>query len=313
MTKAIGVTSYGGPEQLREVDVPAEPLRQDGVRIGVRAAAVNPTDTAVRSGTRGDSRPADVADVPGMDLAGVIEQIGDGTETDLQLGDPVMAIVLPNEQHGAYRADIVVPVRSVTRVPIGATDIEAATLPMNGLTARTALDQLDLKPGQTLAVTGAAGALGGYGVQLAKADGLTVVADAAATDRELVHGLGADVVVPRGDDFAAHVREQLPDGTDGLIDGALLDAAALPAVADGGAVATVRGYHGDGQRGLRVAPVMVFDHAQDWEKLDRLRDQVEQDLITLRVADTFPAAEAAEAHRRFEAGGVRGRLVLTFD
>lgn len=313
MTKAIGVTSYGGPEQLRTIDVPAEPVRQDGVRIRVHAAAVNPTDTAVRTGARGNPEPVAGVDVPGMDLSGIVTDIGVAADTDLQVGDAVMAIALPDGPHGAYREDIVLPTRSVTRVPVGATDAEAATLPMNGLTARVALDQLDLQPGQTLAVTGAAGAFGGYVVQLAAADGLTVVADAAPGDRELVRSLGADIVLPRGDDFADRVREQLPDGVGGLADGALLDAAALPAVTDGGAVATVRGYRGDGRRGLRVTPVMVFDHAQDWEKLDRLRQQAEDGQIMLRVTDIYPAASAAEAHRRFEAGGVRGRLVLTFD
>ena len=73
---------------------------------------------------------------------------------------------------------------------------------MNGLTARFALDLMALQPGQVLAVTGAAGAFGGYVVQLAKADGLTVVADASEADEELVRGLGADVVVRRGDDVA---------------------------------------------------------------------------------------------------------------
>ena len=81
---------------------------------------------------------------------------------------------------------------------------------MNALTARLALDQMALRPGEVLAVTGAAGAFGGYVVQLAKADGLTVVADASEADEELVRTLGADVVVRRGDDVAARIREQFP-------------------------------------------------------------------------------------------------------
>ena len=99
---------------------------------------------------------------------------------------------------------------------------------------------------------------------------------------------------------------------DGLADGSVQDAAVLPAVKDGGAVATVRGYRGDGQRDLRVEPVMVRRYAEEGQALDRLREQVEKGELTLRVAQTFPAADAAEAHRRLEAGGIRGRLVLTF-
>ena len=79
-----------------------------------------------------------------------------------------------------------------------------------------------------------------------------------------------------------------------------------------GAVATVRGYTGDGRRGLRVMPVSVRAYAEEWEKLDRLRELAEQGAITLRVAGTYPAEKAADAHRRLAAGGTRGRLVLRF-
>lgn len=314
MTTAIGVTEYGGPEKLHSIDLPAEELKPGTVRISVTAASVSPTDTDVRSGQRSETgRPADVADVPGMDVAGVLTEIADDVRTDLAIGDHVMAIVVPSGQHGGYRADLVLPAESVVRIPNGASDIEAATLPMNGLTARAALDQLELRPGQVLAVTGAAGAFGGYVIQLAKADGLVVVADAKESDVDLVRRLGADLVLPRGDDFADRVRAEYPAGVDGLADGALLGPLALPAVKDDGAVATVRGYTGDGRRGLRVTPVFVREHARDHAALERLREQVESGVVTMRVAGTYPADQAAEAHRRFEAGGVRGRLVLVFD
>jgi NADPH:quinone reductase len=311
--RAVGVTEFGGPEALHLVDVPAEPLGPGQVRLRVTAATVNPTDTYARNGTYADRDPVkEPPFVPGMDVAGELVEIADGAPTDLQIGEHVMGIVVPTGAHGGYREDLVLPARSIARVPAGADDVAASTLPMNGLTARLALDLMALRPGQVLAVTGAAGAFGGYVVQLAKTEGLTVVADAAEADEELVRSLGADVVVRRGDDVAARIREQFPDGVDGLADGSVQDAAVLPAVRDGGAVTTVRGYRGDGQRDLRVSPVLVRRYAEEAEALDRLREQVEKGELTLRVAQTFPAADAAEAHRRLEAGGVRGRLVLTF-
>ncbi len=310
---AIGVTTYGGPEALHEIDVPPEPLGAADVRIRVTAVAVNPTDAGVRSGAR-DDKPAAAPPgaVPGMDAAGEVVEVGTDGGTDVAVGDRVIAVVVPSGPHGAYRSDLVVPARSVVRVPAGASDVEAATLPMNGLTARFALDSLHLLPGQVLAVTGAAGAFGGYVVQLAKADGITVVADAAEKDRGLVEQLGADVVVARGDGFAAAVLAHFPDGVDGLADGALLHDAALPAIRTGGRMATVRGWDGSDQDRVTVVPVWVREHAQDREALDRLREQVETGVLTLRVAGVLPAVEAVEAHRRLEAGGVRGRLVLTF-
>jgi NADPH2:quinone reductase len=310
--RAAGVTEFGGPEVLHIVEVPDEPLGPGQVRLRVEAAAVSPTDTHLRSGAYADRDPVKSPPwVPGMDVAGVVTEVGEGVE-HLRPGDPAMGLVVPFGAHGGYRENLVLPGDSVVRAPKGASAVEASTLPMNALTARMALDRMELRPGQVLAVTGAAGAFGGYVVQLAKADGLTVVADASEADEDLVRGLGADIVVRRGDDVAARIREHFPEGVDGLADGSVQDALVLPAVRDGGAVATVRGYRGDGQRGLRVLPNRVSRAAQDRPALDRLRQQVEDGVLTLRVARSFPAEQAAEAHRALERGGVRGRLVLTF-
>jgi NADPH:quinone reductase-like Zn-dependent oxidoreductase len=307
------VTEFGGPEALHVVDVPQEPLGPGQLRLRVTAATVNPTDTYARNGTYAQRDPVkQFPYVPGMDAAGTLAEIGPDVQTDLQVGDRVMAVVLPSGAHGSYREDLVVPVGSVARSPEHASDAEASTLPMNGLTARLALDLMGLQPGQVLAVTGAAGAFGGYVVQLAKHEGLTVVADASEADEQLVRDLGADVVVRRGDDVAKRIREEFPDGVDGLADGSVQNELVLPAVKDGGTVATVRGYQGDGERGLRVHPVLIRSYAEEQAKLDGLRELAEQGVLTLRVARTFPAEQGAEAHRLLEGGGIRGRLVITF-
>jgi NADPH:quinone reductase len=311
--RAVGITEFGGPEALHIVELPDPEAGPGEMRIRVHAAGVNPTDTVLRSGARA-AQLKDVPPpyVPGMDAAGVLEQIGEGVVTDLRPGHHVMAIVVPQGAHGAYAEHVVVPAESVARVPAGASDAEAATLPMNGLTTRMALNELGLRPGQVLAVTGAAGAVGGYAVQLGKADGLRVVADASPADEQLVKELGADIVVRRGKEFAERVREAVPDGADGLIDGALLDELAVPAVKDGGRIATVRGFQGAEERGITFHPVLVRNFAREQAELDRLRQQVEDGQVTLRVARTLPAEQATEAHRILEAGGTRGRLVLEF-
>lgn len=309
--RAVGVVEFGGPEALQVVELPEPHAGPGEVRIRVHAATVNPTDTYTRNGARAEWLRRDPPPyIPGMDAAGVLDEIGEGVSTNLAVGDHVMAIVVPHGSHGAYAEHIVVPVESVARTPAGASDVEASTLPMNGLTARLALDVLSLKPGQTLAVTGAAGAFGGYTVQLAKADGLRVIADASETDEELVRSLGADVVVRRGDDVAGRIREVVPDGVDGLADGAVQNALVLPAVRDGGAIASVRPFEGETERGITATTVWVREYAREQAKLDRLRQLVEDGAVTLRVARTFPAEEAGEAHRLLEAGGVRGRLVI---
>jgi NADPH:quinone reductase-like Zn-dependent oxidoreductase len=310
--RAAGVTEFGGPEALHIVDVEPEPLGPGQVRLRVQAATVNPTDTYGRIGVYAGRDPIKTPPwVPGMDVAGVVTELGEGVD-HLAVGDLAMGIVLPFGPYGAYREDKVLPGDSVVRAPEGVDAVAAATLPMNGLTARLSLNLMELTPGQVIAVTGAAGAYGGYVVQLAKADGLTVVADASEADEQLVRDLGADVVVRRGDDVADRIREHYPEGVDGLADGSVQDELVLSAVKDGGAVATVRGYRGNGERGVRVFPTRVNKIAQDRAALDRLRQQVEEGEVTLRVARAIPAEQAAEAHRLLEAGGIRGRIVLTF-
>jgi len=309
--RVVGAMEYGGPEVLQVAEVPEPQAGPGQMRIRVHAAAVNPTDTYVGTGARAEMQKDDPPPyVPGMDAAGVLDQIGEGVETELAVGDHVMAIVLPKGSHGAYSEYLVLPAASVARVPAGATDAEASTLPMNGLTARLTLDLLALVPGQTLAVTGAAGCYGGYVVQLAKADGLRVVADASEADEQLVRDLGADVVVRRGDDVAARIRDVVPDGVDGLADGSVQNELLLPAIKDGGGFATVRAWNGPSERGITIHAVWVRSYVKEQAKLDLLRQQVEDGAVTLRVARTFPAAEAAEAHRLLAAGGMRGRLVL---
>jgi NADPH:quinone reductase-like Zn-dependent oxidoreductase len=312
--RVVGVKRFGGPEALQVYELPDQHAGPGQVRVRVHAVAVSPTDTFTRNGSRwrGPGEEADVPQVPGMDCAGVVDEVGEGV-TRLAVGDRVMAIVLPRGSYGAYSDSLVLPAESVAHAPAGYSHEEVCTLPMNGLAARLALDALALAPGDTLAVTGAAGALGGYVVQLAKADGLTVVADASDADRGLVAFLGADAVVARGHDVAGRILSEVPGGVAAVVDGALLQDFVVPAVRDGGAIATVRGWDdADLPRGVRTVPVWVRDYARETAQLDRLREQVEAGQIVLRVAGIFPAEHAAEAHRRLEAGGSRGRFVLQF-
>ena len=311
--RAVGLMMHGGPEVLQVVDVPEVHAGPGQVRLRVRAAAVNPTDTLARNGSRADQQKADPPPyVPGMDAAGIVDEVGTGVVTGVKVGDRVMAMVVPQGSHGAYREQIVLDQRAVVTAPSWSTHVEACTLPMNGLTARLSLDLLGLAAGQTLAVTGAAGAYGGYVVQLAKAEGLTVIADASEADHELVVSLGADIVVRRGDDVAGRIREHFPDGVDGLADGAVLNELAVAAVRDGGAFTAVRGFEGEPERGINFTTTFVRTYDGEFEKLDRLRQQAETGVLKLRVAETYPPERAGDAHRRLEAGGTRGRLVIEF-
>jgi NADPH2:quinone reductase len=153
---------------------------------------------------------------------------------------------------------------------------------------------------------------GGYVIQLAKTEGLTVIADASEKGEKLVAALGADIVVRRGDDVASRIRSHFPLGVDGLVDGAVLNELAIPAVGEGGAFTSVRGLKGVPQRDIHFTTTFVRNYAHEFEKLDRLQQLVGDGRITLRVAEVYPPEKAADAHRRLEAGGTRGQLVIQF-
>ena len=315
--RAVTFSKFGGPEVLEVSNLPAPEPGPGEVRIRVAAATVNPTDISFRTGHQLNA--AQLAEmgvkppyVPGMELAGVVDAVGAGAPW--RVGDRVMAIVNPRRPGGGAQAEqVVVPAASVARVPEGASLEAAATLPMNGLTVRLALDKLALAPGQTLGVTGAAGAVGAYAVQLGAGEGLRVLAVAAPKDEALVKSLGAEKVIPRGDGAIHALRNAVPGGgVDGLIDAAVLDAAVLPAIRDGGKLATVRGWSGPSERGIEITPVRVASYLENQAALERLGRLVAEGRLALRVAQTFPPEQAGRAQEQLAAGGTRGRLLIAF-
>lgn len=309
--RAVVVRRFGGPEVLEFAEVPVPVPGAGQVRVKVAAAGVNPVDAATRSGfltEAGIVPPREVLGI-GWDVAGTVDAVGDGV-TGFAAGDRVVALQdRPSAALGTYADFVVLDAEAITAAPRTASLAEASTLPLNGLTAVQALDLLDLPPGATVLVTGAAGAVGGYAVTLAKARGFRVVAVAGAADEALVRGFGAEIFVSRGDSLAERVRAVIPGGVDAALDTALLGPEALDAVANRGRfVVFAAGAAPIPLRGIKVEHVWI---AADGVALAGLVSLVDDGALTLRVADTLPLAEVVKAHERLAEGGLRGRLVLT--
>ncbi|GAA3390829.1 NADP-dependent oxidoreductase [Cryptosporangium minutisporangium] len=300
------VHRFGGPEVLQLVDVPDPEPGPGQVRIAVAAAAVNPVDVATRSGALTDAGlmpPPRGAMGIGWDVAGVIDAVG-AQITGFAPGDRVVGLsdrlALPVKAQADY---VVLDADAVGHVPDGTDLVAAATLPLNSLTAAQALDLAAFRPGSTLLVTGAAGGVGGYAVELAARAGVQVVAVANVSDEEVLRDLGAAHVVPRDADLASVVRAIVPGGVDAAIDAAHLGVTALDAVRGGGCLVAVLGGAPVPLRGIRVANVWI---RADGTRLTALAAQ----RLHLRVADVLPLESVAEAHRRLAKGSLRGRLVL---
>jgi NADPH2:quinone reductase len=306
--RAVVVRSFGGPEVLEVVDVPVPSPGPGQVRIRVAAAAVNPVDVGTRGGyLTAFSTEREVTGI-GWDVAGVVDEVGAGVEA-FRPGDRVIGLSdLVDKPLGTHAESVVLDADAVAAAPESVTLEEASTLPLNGLTALQALDLVDLRPQGTLLVTGAAGGLGGFVTELAAARGIRVMATSGAADEELVRSLGARDFVPRGVELAPAVRALVPGGVDAVIDTALLGIAAHGALRGGGTFVAVLSVAAPPPlRGTQVRNVRI--RAND-PRLADLSSLVDKGGLTLRVASTYPLDRAAEAQRRFAAGGLRGRLVL---
>ncbi len=305
--RAVVARGYGGVEVLELVTVPLPEPGPGQVRVRVEAATVNPVDLVTRSGALVEAGLMTARECTGIgwDVAGIVDQVGVGAG-EFVPGQRVVGMRdLLDVSVGAYAEYLVLDATAVAPAPPGVSAAAAATLPLNGLTALQSLDLLDLVAGDTLLVTGAAGAVGGFAVELAVRRGRRVNAQAGAADEDYVRGLGAEWVVGRDtSDLAGDVRRLVPGGVSGALDTAGLGVRALAAVRTRGAYVTVVG-------GSAPLPLRGIRVHQQWISADgaALAELAAMDL-TLRVADVLPLERAAEAHDRLAAGGIRGRLVL---
>ncbi|MFF2135194.1 NADP-dependent oxidoreductase [Streptomyces sp. NPDC058193] len=294
--RAVVVRKFGGPGTVELVETAVPEPGPGQVRIKVAAAAVNPVDVAYRAGLL-VPLPEDGLLGLGWDVAGTVDAVGAGAGHAVGAG--VVALAYGPAPVKAQAEYVVVDASAVAPAPASVDAVHASTVPLNALTAAQALDLPALAPGSTLLVTGAAGAVGGYAVQLAHRAGIEVTGVAGPGDEALVRSFGADGFLRRGEETGLF---------DAVLDAAVVGADALAYVKDGGDYVGVIPHAGPpAVRDIRVQVVKV---APDGDRLAALVELVDQGVLTPRVAGTYPLEQAARTHARLAEGGVRGRLVL---
>jgi NADPH:quinone reductase-like Zn-dependent oxidoreductase len=234
--QAVTISTFGGPDVLRVAAVAVPEPGPGQVRVKVRAAAVHPVDLAIRAGAFAELLPGQPRYVLGWDVAGTVDAVG-AQVTAFRPGDAVVGLsVWLRSLAGTQAEFVVLDAARVAAAPEGASWVEAATLPLNALAAVQALNLMP-QGTRSVAITGAAGAVGGFAAELAVHRGQPVYAVASAQDETFVRGLSA-VFVPRSADPAGAIRAAADGPVDAVLDAAGIGGAALGAVRDGGTLVT---------------------------------------------------------------------------
>jgi NADPH:quinone reductase len=307
---AIAVSDFGGPEVLQLRDIPIPQPGPGQLRVRVRASTVAKIDISTRNGAISHAGLlAPHQDIGlGWDVAGVVDAVGAGGRR-FTVGDEVIGLRdLLFAFPGAHAEYVVLHESALAHAPSGRSHEQAATIPLAGLTADRALALTGLQPGQTLMVTGAAGGVGGFVLELARLRNLRTIAVSPPRDEALVGELGATDFIARTDALGQAVRNVAPGGVDAVIDAAVIGIAAHEALRGGGTfVALVAPFAPPPIRGTNVVVQEVY---ADGGRLAELSALAQAGRLTPRVAQTIPLAEAAKAHQLLETGGQRGRIVL---
>ncbi len=320
--RASVIDGFGGPEQLHLAEVPTPKAGAGEVLVRVAYAGVNPADWKCREGWLALFFTYEFPFIVGFDAAGVVAALGEGV-TGLSLGDRV--VTASNQGRGAwgsYAQFVASDAERVARLPESVSFVDAAALPTAGMTAWEAVfDVAATQAGQRVLVNGGAGGTGSFAIQLARLAGARVAATCSPANAEYVWSLGAERAIDyRGESVAAAVRRWAPEGVDLVVDtvgqGSLLESVDL--VRRGGVVAPIATLianepQADRARaaanGVRVVPTMSSFPNQP-RQLRALVAAMAAGKIRAPALEILALEQAAEAHRRVQAGHVRGKLLL---
>jgi NADPH:quinone reductase-like Zn-dependent oxidoreductase len=315
--KAMSFEKVGGPEVLHLVDVPQPHAGPGQIRIAVRAAGVNPVDWKIRNGSTLRTIPVALPHIPGLEAAGVVDEVGAGVE-GVSVGDEVFGAAQNASAEYAV-LDEWAP------KPPELTWAQAGGLAMVVETAARGLDLLGISAGQesagtesagtesastTLLVNGAAGGVGLAAVQLAQARGARVIGTASKDNQEYLSSLGA-AATDYGPGLVDRVRSLAPDGIDAAL-----------AVSGEGALPDLITLTGSPDRVVSIGDATAADHGvrfttgaegRAFYSLREAATLAAAGRLTMPVARALPLAELGEAHRLSEAGHVRGKFVVVLD
>jgi NADPH:quinone reductase-like Zn-dependent oxidoreductase len=294
---AVTFAKFGDPSVLELTTMPEPHAGSGQVRIAVRAAGVNPFDWKVRAGYFRDAFTTKFPAIPGLEAAGVVDEVGEGVQ-GIRPGDDVFGL-------GARTNAELAVLDHFTVKPAALNWPQAGGLAVAAETAVRVLDMIHLTAGQTLLIEGASGAVGSTAAQFARAAGVTVIGTASESNQDFLRSLG---VLPTtyGPGLPERVAALTPHGVDAVFDTSgrgsleeLIEIAGSP-----GHVVTIANYSA-AEHGVRVT-----SRTQAFHALPEAARLAEEGKLIPAIDSEFPLAEAAQAHERSQGGHVRGKIVL---
>jgi NADPH:quinone reductase-like Zn-dependent oxidoreductase len=302
--RVIHIHNYGGPEQLKLEEKPRPEPQAGEVLLRVHAAGVNPLDWKIRQGLMKDFMPVTFPYTPGIEVAGVVEDIGSGV-TAFEIGQAVFG----QSARGAYAEYIAVSVESLALKPETLRFAEAAAVPVGATAAWRALFEYGgLQAGQQVLIQGAAGGVGLFAVQFAKWKGAQVIGTASTANLEFVRGLGADTVV----DYTTTPVESVVQDVDLVLDGvgAGTLSSSLAVLKSGGTLISLAGPPSQEQAKARGVRATMIRSQPSRELLQTFTRLIDEGRIKVTAGKTFPLSEVQQTHEYGQSGHGRGRIVL---
>jgi NADPH:quinone reductase-like Zn-dependent oxidoreductase len=303
--RAVRFERYGGIEELQVLEVPRPRASPGRVVVQVLAASINPGEASIRKGLLHERWPANFPEGEGSDFAGLVDEIDEGV-TSVNVGDEVIGWSVERSSHAEY---VSVPAGQLVPKPAGVSWNAAGSLYVAGITARATIRAVDVKVGDTVAVSAAAGGVGSIAVQLARLAGATVLGIAGSSNGDWLSSRGVIPVV-YGDGLAERLRAAAPDGIDAFIDcfgGGYVELAVELGVPVE-RIDTIIDWAAAEQFGAKAAGLAAVDDPA--AVLSELANLIAAGELELPIARTFPLAQVQDAFEELEDRHTRGKIVL---
>ena len=302
--RAVKFDRYGGVDVLNVVEVDAPAYGPGQVLVRVKAAGINPGEAKIREGLLDERWPATFPSGEGSDLAGIVEQFGDGVE-EFKTGDEVLGFTHNRASHAEL---VTVEAGDLTRRPPNVPWEAAGGLFVAGATAWGAVRAVAPKSGETIVVAGAAGGVGSLAVQLAKRQGASVIGLASERNHDWLRGHGV-VPISYGDGVLERIKEASRSGVDAFIDtvgsGYVELALELDVAPD--RIDTIADFDAPAKYGVKADGNMAGASAVVLAELAQL---IDDGGLEVPIAATYPLDRVRDAFRELEQGHTRGKIVL---